>query len=256
MDELTVRQWLAERETEHLEFKAAENSMSRDRALEYIVALANEGGGCLVLGITDDRPRVVCGTRAFRDGAQDDLKLETHRQTGLRVDIFEINIESHRVLVIKVSSRPKGRPIGVGGRFLMRLGESLVPMSIDQITAITSEGSDSWFHERATDAMTATEALGLIDARAYFDMRAQPFPSTEPELVERLIRDHILLPTTDGVALTNVGALTLALRLSSTSEAVARRAVRIVIYDGRDKATTRFEVVHDRGYAVGFADLI
>ena len=44
--------WLANPEGRHLEFKAARNSFSHDKYLpDYCAALANEGGGKLVLGV-------------------------------------------------------------------------------------------------------------------------------------------------------------------------------------------------------------
>lgn len=49
--------WRHAREDEHLEFKAAERSFDFDDLARYCAALANEGGGSLVLGITDGLPR-------------------------------------------------------------------------------------------------------------------------------------------------------------------------------------------------------
>ena len=53
-------------ENQHLEFKEARTQFDISRLCEYCVALANEGGGHLVLGITDKPPRSVVGTQAFR----------------------------------------------------------------------------------------------------------------------------------------------------------------------------------------------
>lgn len=49
-------------EGENLEFKEARNRYHFDKLLNYCAALANEGGGRVVLGITDRRPRQVIGT--------------------------------------------------------------------------------------------------------------------------------------------------------------------------------------------------
>ena len=35
--------------------------------MKYCVALANEGGGKVILGVTDKRPRAVVGSQAFPD---------------------------------------------------------------------------------------------------------------------------------------------------------------------------------------------
>jgi len=43
-------------EGEHYEFKEAKNKMDFQEALKYCCALANCGGGKLILGIADNRP--------------------------------------------------------------------------------------------------------------------------------------------------------------------------------------------------------
>ncbi len=52
-------------ECEHLEFKAAANRFDFEELVVYCVAMANEGGGRIVLEITDRLPRRVVGTAAF-----------------------------------------------------------------------------------------------------------------------------------------------------------------------------------------------
>lgn len=60
--------WLnAPREIEGLEFKEAKNQYDNTKLLKYCVAISNEGGGKLILGVTDDPPRQVVGTRAFNN---------------------------------------------------------------------------------------------------------------------------------------------------------------------------------------------
>ena len=54
-------------EDEHLEFKAARSGFSKQQLGPYFSAFANEGGGRLILGVTDARPRKVVGTQAFGD---------------------------------------------------------------------------------------------------------------------------------------------------------------------------------------------
>ena len=54
-------------ETQNLEFKEAKSQYDSRKLFKYCVALANEGGGHLVLGMTDRRPRQVVGSGAFPD---------------------------------------------------------------------------------------------------------------------------------------------------------------------------------------------
>ncbi|MEX2043861.1 MAG: ATP-binding protein, partial [Opitutus sp.] len=49
-----LERWMkASREGENLEFKEAKNQYDLTKVLRYCVALANEGGGKLVLGVSD-----------------------------------------------------------------------------------------------------------------------------------------------------------------------------------------------------------
>jgi ATP-dependent DNA helicase RecG len=56
---------LEEDEGHHLEFKAAQNRYDFEELVRYCVALANEGGGRMILGVSDQKPRCVVGTSAF-----------------------------------------------------------------------------------------------------------------------------------------------------------------------------------------------
>jgi predicted HTH transcriptional regulator len=52
-------------ETQHLEFKEARTQFEHSQLREYRVAFANEGGGHLLLGITDAPPRERARLRRF-----------------------------------------------------------------------------------------------------------------------------------------------------------------------------------------------
>jgi len=56
---------ISEPEGERLEFKEARGGFHFERLAKYCAALSNEGGGSIVLGVTDRRPRRVVGTAAF-----------------------------------------------------------------------------------------------------------------------------------------------------------------------------------------------
>ncbi len=50
---------LASKEGENLELKEAKTNYPFDKLVRYCAALANEGGGKIVLGVSDKRPRMV-----------------------------------------------------------------------------------------------------------------------------------------------------------------------------------------------------
>jgi predicted HTH transcriptional regulator len=91
-------------ERQNLEFKEAKNAFDREKLAAYSVAIANEGGGHLILGIADALPRRVVGSQAFQNlvEAADQLFVKI----GFRVDIEEVHHKDGRVLVFHIPSRP------------------------------------------------------------------------------------------------------------------------------------------------------
>lgn len=137
LNDKEILQLLNIKEDSNLEFKRAEESYSYDKLCEYCIALANERGGKLILGISDKLPRQIIGTNAFRDIIKTEKSL--YNKLHLRIDISEKEIEGKRILIFDVPSRPIGKALELDGKYLMRVGDSLIPMSSEQIEKIHNE---------------------------------------------------------------------------------------------------------------------
>jgi len=120
-----LQQWMRAPEGEHLEFKEAKQNFHFEKLLKYCAALANEGGGRIILGVTDKRPRRVVGSTAFADLAR--TKAGLIERLHLRIEGEELTHPDGRVLVFTVPSRPLGMPVPVEGAYWMRSGEDLWP---------------------------------------------------------------------------------------------------------------------------------
>ncbi len=124
---ITIEELLNAKEGEAYQFKEAKRRFDSNEAARICCALANCGGGKLVLGITDKRPRKAVGSEAFdqpertRMGLIDKLKV--------MVD-FQIlyNEANKRILVFDVASRPLGLPVQVDGVAWWYEGDCLIPM--------------------------------------------------------------------------------------------------------------------------------
>ena len=125
-------------EDEHLEFKEAKNRFDFEELVKYCCAMANEGGGHVVLGVTDRRPRRVVGSKAFDDLQR--TKLGIIERLRLRIDGWEVAHPDGRVICFAIPGRPVGVPIQYNGAYWMRGGESLVPMTPDMLKRIFDEG--------------------------------------------------------------------------------------------------------------------
>ena len=149
---MTIAQLRKLRESEDkVEFKEAkhnfpwnggshtEQSDRRKCYLGYVVALANEKGGLLILGMADKLPHKVVGSD-FADGKIGALEDEVYERLGIRVHISELTDENGlRVVVTKIPSRPLGRMLKFEGVPLMRIGDSLRNMTDEEMIAIFSE---------------------------------------------------------------------------------------------------------------------
>lgn len=80
--------WMRRPEGEHLEFKEAKNNLHFEKLVKHCAALANEGGGHIVLGVTDKRPRTVVETGAFDE--PDRTQAGIFQKCGLRVLADEV----------------------------------------------------------------------------------------------------------------------------------------------------------------------
>ena len=104
-------------ESQCLEFKAAKRQFDFSKLCSYCVAIANEGGGHILLGIADEAPRPVVSTAAFPDTIETAEKL--FQGVGFRVDVEAVDHPAGRVLVFHVPTRPRGTAYHLEGKYLM-----------------------------------------------------------------------------------------------------------------------------------------
>jgi ATP-dependent DNA helicase RecG len=137
-------------EDEHLEFKEAKASFSQDKAIKYCCALANEGGGHLILGVTDKKPRMVVGSSAFP--ALESLRAELVKALHLRISVEVVDTPQGRVVHFGVPSHPAGLPLKFDKVYWCRQGEELTDMKPHQLQQIFEEIGPDFTAEFCPDA--------------------------------------------------------------------------------------------------------
>ena len=240
-------------EHQRLEFKEAKTQFDNHTLYEYCVALANEGGGNLVLGVSDALPRPVVGTRAFSDPVS--MAQKAFEKLGFRVDIEEVAHPDGRVVVFHIPSRPRGTAYHLDGKYLMRSGQALVPMSEDQLRKIFAEGEPDWLEEPSRGGLTSSEVVELLDTQTFFELLKLPYPLDQEGVIDRLVSERLVDRGNGGYAIRRLGALLLAKRLTDFPE-LTRKAPRVVVYSGKSKLETRLDQTGAMGYAVGFQGLV
>ncbi|HEY2760767.1 MAG TPA: ATP-binding protein [Pirellulales bacterium] len=241
--------------TEHqrLEFKEAKTQFDNRTLYRYCVAMANEGGGFLLMGIADKAPRPVVGTSAFNNPVG--MAEKIFRVVGFRVDIEEVAHPVGRVLVFHIPSRPRGTAYHLDGAYLMRCGEELVPMSEDQLRKIFAEGEPDWVEQHSQVGLDAQAVVELLDTQTFFELLRSPYPSNRGGVIGRLMQERLIDEVDGTYAIRRLGALLIARRLADFPE-LARKVPRLVAYSGTSKLETEIDRPGTRGYAVGFQGLV
>lgn len=246
--------WLASpSEHERLEFKEAKKQFDNTRLFKYCVAIANEGGGHLILGVSDAKPRQVVGTQVFRNPLG--IASKVFDTLGFRVSIEEGQHPDGRVLVFHIPSRPRGTAYSFNGAYFMRVGESLQPMSEDRLRLIFAEEQPDWLELPALSECSAQDVIQLLDTQTFFDLLKLPYPTDRQGVLDKLEAERLIKPTPIGFSMSNLAAILLAKDLTNF-QGVVRKASRVIVYEGNDKLQTKSDLPGNKGYAVGFQGLV
>lgn len=182
-------------EGERIEFKEAKNTFDSRALTKYMSALANEGGGYLILGVTNRQPRRIVGSQACR--SLNKIKLQLLEQLKHRIDAYELFSEGERVVVFEAPGRPRGIAVMVDGAAWMRSGESLVPMSWDVMDRIRNEMTLDFSAEVCPGAsFTDLDPRGVQRLRSLLLKR---FPDIDPTVTDEQLLTDVELIVDGGV---------------------------------------------------------
>jgi len=200
-------------ENEVVEFKTASNSYDFRQLGQYFSALSNEANlkrqpqAWLVFGIDDNRQVVGSNFRASRKSL-DSLKKEIADKTTTRItfiEIHEVQHDSGRVILFEIPAAPKGVPIAFNGHYYGRDGESLSPLSLEEIERIRAQATlEDW-----SAAITPSADISDLDDEALRVARAN-FKSKFSEKAEEV-------DTWDTLTFLNKAKLTIKGQLTRTT---------------------------------------
>ncbi|MDX2178080.1 MAG: ATP-binding protein [Bryobacteraceae bacterium] len=242
-----LQQLLESPESPHLEFKEAKQNFQFDKLVEYCAAISNGGGGKFVLGITDRRPRTICGTQAFEDPGKTCRSLWD--KLSLDVKFRETKVEEKRILVFEVPAHRLGHPVTVEGRYLIRSGDSVRGMTPDEVRAMVNEGSDY------SAETVAGAGLADLDRAAVEDFRQRWLDkSRNDRLLDRGFEEVLA----DAQLIVNGKLTVAALVLFGTPEAVGRflpQAEVIFEYRSGEGAAYQQRLAHRCGFFLFLEEL-
>ena len=199
----TIAQLLNAKEGEHYQFKEAKTSFDFKQAAKCCCALANCGGGKLIFGISDQRPRQVVGSEAFDQPERTRKSLID--KLRIMVDFQHYDHEGKRVLVFDVASRPSGLPVQLDGVAWWYEGDSLIPMPEDIRRKIYDETGFDF-----SGSICAGATLNDLDETAINTFRNKWLEKSDNKRIKNLTIQQLL---TDCEAITDEGITYAALAL-------------------------------------------
>lgn len=229
----------------------ANSATLEDRAYAYMIWGVHDKTHEIV-GTDKDLQNIRIGTDEL-DGW---LRQRLSRNADFQFDLVEI--ENKRVGVLTVSAAV-GYPVSFQKNDYIRFG------SVNRkLNEFSEKRGLLWDKLRmskfevhvAKDELSAADVVAMLDCQSYFDLKKIPFPTTQTGVLHYFQEEGLVVRQDNGLyAITNLGAVLFAKKMGSFPS-VSRKAVRVVRYKGENKLEIEQEDTSEKGYAIGFEELI
>jgi ATP-dependent DNA helicase RecG len=239
---------IAHEESEWIEFK--HNNSNPDEIGQTMSAVSNAARlhqrevAYMVWGIENETRKVVGTSFKPRRAKVKSQELENWIATQLepKIDfkIHELEYEGKPIVVFSIQPC-QDRPVSFRGTEYIRVGSYTKKLRDhpEKERALWARASQTPFEsELAIRGVRTQEALELVDHHSYFELLQQPAPSDPIEILKRLEREKLLARFgNEKWNITNLGALLFAKQLSDF-DLLGRKAVRVIVYNGRNRTAT------------------
>lgn len=253
-------------ETPWLEFK--HNNGDPDTIGEYLSALSNAAAldgkahAYLIWGIKNENHAVLgttfAPTKARKGGEELESWLLRMLSPRLHFRFVALEMDDKPVVLLEIPAA-SGKPTLFSGKEWVRVGSNKKPLKdYPELERELWRRFDKTPFEAqlAAENLSVSDALALLDYPAYFDLLKLPLPEDRAALLARLEDDRLLVHNAAGSwNVTNLGAILFAKDLHRF-RGLARKAMRVVVYEGKGRIKTLREQEGRRGYASGFAGLM
>lgn len=253
-------------ETEWVEFK--HNFADPGEIGEYLSALSNsaalvaERAGFMVWGIEDGTHNVIGTTFKPREAKVGNQEWESwlvdHLTPRLDIRIHEGTVEGKDIVIFEIPAA-RHTPIRFKETEFIRIGSYKKKLKDypEKERALWSIFETNTFEKDiALAGIGSDEVLTMLDYPAYFDMTHQLLPENRAGILNRLAVEQMVIERQGGqYDITNLGAILFAKDLNLFGR-LARKALRVVIYRGKNRIETVREMKGSKGYAIGYEGAI
>ncbi len=238
-------------------------SPNNDKLCRHISAFANlPGGGFLAFGI-DNKTGNIIGIKRnevntivdklaslCRDGVEPLVGIDHSIETFREKEILLIYIKESAVKPVHL----KGKSIEES---FIRSGGTTRKASRQDVGALMLNSKNpTWEELHSSKLLSDVEIISLLDYSKILDLLKKPAPTSLTEIMQWL-DDEKMLKNVDGKGyyITNFGAIAAASDLTKFDD-LTRKSIRLIKYEGKNKAGESKEIPGNKGYAIGFESLI
>lgn len=253
-------------ETEWVEFKC--NNTNPEDIGEYVSALSNsavlqgKANAYIVWGVKDGSHEIIGTSFRPRQNRKGNEELENwliqHLTPRIYFHFIEFDVDNNHIVMMEIP-RASHQPIQFKGIEYIRIGS--YKKKLKDYTEIERKlwrlfDTVPFENQVAIESVEEDDVLTLLDYPVYFKLLELPLPDNRSGILKRLADDHMIRPRNKGFwDILNLGAILLATDLAKFRH-LARKAVRMVKYEGEGRIQTEREFQGNKGYASGFERLI
>lgn len=229
---------------------------------EHVCAMANQaGGGFFAFGVDDQgKPS---GNGRVNDEATGEAIRELARSAVTAPVIADYAIEQldgNQVLLVHVhesSIKPvvcTGQPLD--HTFIRSSGMTRRASRQEIGGLLLNSRTPRWEELHASTLWPNARILSELDIGAVAKLIGRPTPDQQEDALALLSEQGLIVRVgSDAAHVTHLGAISASHRLVHFPD-IARKAVRVVVYDGATRQRARLEKEGQKGYAIGFDGLM
>ena len=248
-------------ELNELDWKAA-LSPDKKRLTEHLSSFANQpGGGYLVFGVDSAGTPSGVDEKTIETTVNQLVNLgRAGLEPPIALDHTVEDYESVRLLFVHVLESAV-KPVHLRGKGLeaafIRSGGTTRKASRQEIgTLMLNSRTPRWEELHASVLLPDTEFITKLNVEPIFKMLERPATTTHEDSLTWMAGERFIVrEPAGGGYVTNLGAIAVARTLADFTD-LSRKAVRVVVYDGLNKAKTQQEKEGTKGYAISFQGLM
>lgn len=265
LNELLLELVKLPKESEWVEFKQNFHNEKeigeRISALSNGAALLNQQHGYLVFGVKDELQTIVGTSFQPSNKKVKGQELETwlYQRLSPKIDyrFFEFT-HNHKNVVIFEIPAAIDQPTTFEHTAFIRVGSytrKLREFPEKESKIWNRKTTRNFEEEIAKQRLTNADIISLLDTQSYFDLLKLPYPSKRNGVIEKFLSEKFIKKAGSKYHITNLGAILFAKDIKQFDK-LQRKAVRIIVYKGKNRVFTEREQIGTYGYAVGFEGMI